>query len=506
MTPADLTMAQALVLYDRVAQSGNAAALRALLLNDLFALLVIGCRRRDLIHPWLYARVREVEADPDGRLDLWARGHGKSSIITFGLTLRDILRDPEITVGIFSHTRPVAKAFLKQLKLEMESNELLKDLFPDVLWRDPEREAPTWGLDSGLTVRRKGNPKEATIEAWGLVDGQPTSRHYGLLVYDDVVTRESVTTPEQIATTTAAWELSLNLVSRPARIRYIGTRYHANDTWRAIMDRGAARPRIHRATVDGTADGEPVLLTRPENESKRREMGPYTYACQMLQDPLADGAQGFRADWLQYYDGRLQTDGMNLYLLVDPASKRKAGSDYTVLVVIGLAPDRNYYLVDMVRDRLNLTARGEAVFAMRTKHPRIIRVGYEEYGLQADIEFLKYLQNERNDRFPIVPLGGPMPKVDRIRRLVPVCEQGRLWLPRRLHYVDWEGRAHDLVADFLRDEYEAFPVSLHDDMLDAASRVMDPDLRTAWPAPGVVRGVGALTTAPSMTANTYKVL
>ncbi|HTN72853.1 MAG TPA: Hint domain-containing protein, partial [Methylomirabilota bacterium] len=80
----------------------------------------------------------------------------------------------------------------------------------------------------GIIVKRKGNPKEATVEAWGLVDGQPTGRHFILRVYDDVVTRESVTTAEQVKKTTDAWELSLNLgvsETRGGRERYIGTRY-----------------------------------------------------------------------------------------------------------------------------------------------------------------------------------------------------------------------------------------------------------------------------------------
>jgi hypothetical protein len=150
---------------------------------------------------------------PDGYLDLWAREHWKSSIITFALTIQDILRDPEVTVGIFSHTRPIAKAFLRQIKQEFERNERLKRWFPDVLWADPRNDSPKWSEDEGITVKRKGNPKEATVEAWGLVDGQPTSKHFSKLVYDDVVTRESVTTPEMMAKTTDA----LSAVLQPRR-------------------------------------------------------------------------------------------------------------------------------------------------------------------------------------------------------------------------------------------------------------------------------------------------
>jgi hypothetical protein len=119
---------------------------------------------------------------------------------------------------------------MRQIKVEFETNERLKSWFADILWADPRKQALKWSEDEGIIVQRKSNPKEATVEAWGLVDGQPTSKHYRRMVYDDVVTRESVTTPEMIKKRTEAWELSRNLAAEGGESRYIGTRHHFLDT------------------------------------------------------------------------------------------------------------------------------------------------------------------------------------------------------------------------------------------------------------------------------------
>src|SRR5688572_9601031 len=108
-----LTRLQANHLYLEVLDAQDREALRQLCTDDLFFLLTIGCKRKDIDRDWLYDRCREVEAEPDGHLDLWAREHYKSSIITFGKSIQDILKDPDVTIGIFSHTRPIAKDFLK---------------------------------------------------------------------------------------------------------------------------------------------------------------------------------------------------------------------------------------------------------------------------------------------------------------------------------------------------------------------------------------------------------
>lgn len=447
--------------------------------TDLYFLLRYGLRRADCGNRWVYERCQEVQAAPNGHLDLWAREHYKSTVITFAKTIQDILTSPEITVGIFSHTRPSAKAFLRQIKQEFETNETLKTWFPDILWANPHKESPKWSEDEGIVVKRKSNPKEATVEAWGVVDGQPTGKHFNLLIYDDIVTRESVGTPEMMLKTTDALALSYNLGAHGGARRFIGTRYHFNDSYKTILERGTAIPRIYPATRDGKVEGEPVFLTREQLAKKRADQGPYVFACQMLQDPKADETQGFKEEWLRY--ASVPHRGQNLVILVDPANAKKKSSDYTSAWCIGLGADRNIYVHDMVRDRLSLTQRADLLMAWHRKW-QPMAVGYEHYGMQADIEHIRDRQERENYRFDITALGGSMPKVDRIRRLIPWFEKGRIFLMPKLQKANYEGVSLDLTNAFRDEEYLAFPVAAHDDMLDALARFLDEDLPIAWPA------------------------
>ena len=458
--------------------------------TDLFYLLTEVLNRPDVDKPWLKARCIEVQNDPDGYLDLWARDHYKSTIITFGKTIQDILashgNDPlpqwngkEPVFGLFSHTRPIAKGFLRQIKREFETNERLKDLFPDILWKDPQKEAPKWSEDDGIIVKRKSNPKESTVEAWGLIDSQPTSKHFDVRVYDDVVTAESVSTPDMIAKTNNRLELSDNLGTENGVERYVGTRYHYNDTYKMLIDRGI-KTRVYPCTDDGTITGNPVLLSADAIGEKRRKQGPYTFACQMLLNPKADEAQGFRSEWLKTYESHNQGEGMNAYILCDPANEKKKSNDYTVFMVVGLGTDNNYYILEITRDRLNLTERTKELFKLHEKwDPK--GIGYEKYGMQSDIAHIKDAQERRNYRFDIQEVGGPMPKNDRIRRLIPLYEQGRVYMMVSEHKTNYEGNLQDLAQIFIHEEFKAFPVSEHDDMLDCLARITDPKLETDWP-------------------------
>lgn len=470
---------------------------------DLYFLLRYLLRRTDCERSWIFDRIREVQEQPNGFLDLWARFHYKSTIITFGLTIQDILNDPETTVGIFSHTRPIAKSFLRQIKREFEANDSLKAFFPDILYADPQKQAPKWSEDDGIVVRRKGNPKEATLEAWGLVDGQPVSKHFSVLLYDDVVTPASVSTPEMVAKTTEALRLSYALGTEDCVKRMAGTRYNFADSYETVMKDGTFRPRVYPATKDGQKDGEPVLVSPERLSTLKVDMGDYIFACQMLQNPIAGEEHMFNVEDLQVYEVRPHT--LSAYILADPARSKKKDSANTAMVVLGMDYAGNKYLLDGVNHRMDLQERWKwmrDLYIKWTREPGVqtVKAGYEKFGAIADLDYFKERMRIENFSFEIGELEWPREgegsKIDRVQRLGPDVRSHKFFLPypssdkltsnqqrandqgagyriaKRIRRKDSEGNLYD-VAEQFRMQVHYFPFGGLKDLVDAASRIYD---------------------------------
>lgn len=435
----------------------------------------------------------------------WVTTHN-STVITFAGIIQEIIRDPEITIGIFSHTKPVARKFLLQIKQELEVNRELQSVYPDVFYAEPTRESSKWSEEKGIVVRRKSNPKEATVEAHGLVDGQPTGAHFLLRVYDDVVTRESVSTPDQVKKTTEAWELSDNLGARGEagnmRAWHVGTRYSFADTYADIIEKQALKVRLYPATHNGLPDGTPVFLTPEAWADKRLKQGPATIACQQLMNPAAGNEAMFRKDWLSFIDIRPAT--LNVYIMVDPAHSKKKGSDNTAMAVIGIDAGGNKYLLDGYRHKMGLKERWTAMAGLRKvwmAQPgvQMVKVGYERYGMQADLEYFEEQMLATKDAFEIIELNwvsdGGQSKDDRVQRLQPDFQSRKFYLAavvdgetanqkrikaqgqsfrvfQPVKRRDHEGNVYSLNRGFL-EEYLTYPFSAKKDLIDATSRVYD---------------------------------
>ena len=361
-----------------------------------------------------------------------------STIITYMGIIQEVMADPEMCVLILSFKKQIAQKFLSQIMRDLERNPDLRECFPDVLWEKPRVEAPQWSKALGVVVKRKGNPSDPTILASGLVDGMPTGGHFNLMVYDDVVTKESVTNPEMVAATTEAWELSDNLGAGDVRVWMPGTRYSFADTYGQILERGAMKPRLYPATEDGTMNGRLVFMSAERWEDKKKKQRS-TLAAQMLQNPLSGKENMFEPQWLCKWEVRPEI--LHVYIMVDPASSKRKQNDRTAMAVIGVAANGKKFLLDGVCHRMSLYERWKMLRMLWLKWSsargvRMIKVGYEKYGMQSDIEFIQLeMQKPGEPVFEIIEVniveGGVanQAKKARVGRLEPDIRNGDFLLP-----------------------------------------------------------------------------
>lgn len=484
-----MTLPQLGRFYAAVWEQNDTAVIRELILNDRFFLLTQVLDVDVAWHPWVLQRCREVEANPHECLDLWSRGHFKSTIITFAGVIQYVLQNPNRCVCILSYKSGAAQAFLQQIMTAFETKEVLLRCFPDILY--PERkthQGDHWSSSDGIVLKRTTSKKESTIDVSGLISGMKTGGHYDLLVYDDTVTYESVSTPDMIERTTAAWSMSLNLGTvGQTHHWYIGTRYSVTDTYAYMLRTGTITERRH---ICHDEDGNPVLLPLAEYLKKKKEMTSKDWASQMLQVPVGDGELMFERSWFkQWRDGQLP-ERMNYYMFVDTALKKKKGSDYTVMMVIGYGSDGRKYVVDFVRDKMKLSEKTAKILELAEKW-RPSTIFWEE---NASVEGGEHIQEVLERRgwagleFYAFRQPTSISKEDRIGKLEPKFRAGEILFMQDRWYKMYDGMERDLVQDFLNDEYLVMTMAgapSHDDMLDCLANTENDELKKkiVWPIP-----------------------
>jgi hypothetical protein len=129
---------------------------------------------------------------------------------------------------------------------------------------------------------------------------------------------------------------------------------------------------------------------------------------------------------------------MNVYILVDPSKGSGERSDRSAIPVIGIDQGGNKYLLDGVCHRMKLSERWEWIKKFKKqweRHPgvQMVKVGYERYGMQTDLETITDMMERENNFFEIhelnTPRQGGHSKKDRIERLEPDIRDGRFYLP-----------------------------------------------------------------------------
>lgn len=377
------------------------------------------------------------------------RGHGKSTILTISYSLWTIARDRERRILIVSNTLDQAKSFLREIKQHLENNPRLVRLygpFPGSPWSEHE-----------LTVRgRRRRAKEATVTARG-VGGPIISRHYDLILLDDVVDEENSRTPLQREKMRVWYYKTLLPTLEPeGEIHLVGTRYHYQDLYGHLLE-GDYRKchRVYRAIQEGPAGSTalweekfPLVLLH----QKRESAGPVIFNSQYQNDVTAMKGAVFKAEWFRYWE--ILPAGLRKYQGVDLAISRRERADYFAHVTIAVDRGENIYLLEVFRGRLSFEEQFQTIRRLYLRQNRpdapVLRVGIEANAYQSALP-----QRFRAETsVPVKSIVTSTDKYTRALRLQARFENGKIFFPH--------AGAAELIEELL-----LFPEAEHDDLFDA---------------------------------------
>lgn len=334
-----------------------------------------------------YTLFGKGEGLSNNKLILLPRAHLKSHMVATWASWV-ITNHPEVTILYLSATSELAETQLFAIKTIMESSRYQK-LFPEYI-HPMEGKRSLWNnrkISVDHEIRSIEAVRDPTITTGGLTTNT-TGWHADILIPDDLVVPENAYTED-------GRELVRKKSSQFTSIRNpggftmaCGTRYHPSDIYDSwlhqeyeIFDEETnelleTRPVwkiIEKAVeVDGVFlwprevrdDGKAYgfnqnILARiyAEYEDKTQ------FYAQYYNNPNEVGSNRINRDRFQYFEekdveylsGRwcVRKKPLNIYAAIDFAYTRKAKSDYTAIVVIGIDAEGFIYVLDMDRFKTN---------------------------------------------------------------------------------------------------------------------------------------------------------
>lgn len=446
------------------------AVYRQLCRTDLFFLAYFGLGLHFIhsnynVAKWYVDRCNEIDDGPDtNTLDLWFREGGKSVLNTLVRGLRELLRAPEYSLGIMCYSRDLAKDFLKSYMSVMEDPDtMVIKWFPEIFWTNPKKEAPSWSLENGLTLKSHGGQKESSIEGWGLVTGQPTGRHFNVLVFDDLITNDMKDSPTQLAKAADNFRMSGNLgssINTPLKQWVSGTRYDYSDLYGEMIE-GREKGTEYTDWISRIWPGEQEIggetiyhcFDEAYYAKKRDDMGSSVYASQVLQNPIDPKAQFFKRQFASYWTA---PDHQVDYTVTfcDPAGWEEHNKgDNTAIITVQRDLEGFYYIRTADAERMRPSVTLDRIYEEAAKfQPNRIGVEGEKYGKS----LLDRHETEMADRgaLRIEEIKHRNSSKDtRIQSLQPLWEQRRL-------------KMHPSMTQ-LRDEFFRYPGWRRKDLIDA---------------------------------------
>jgi len=384
--------------------------------------------------------------------------HGKSQCVTETLPSWYLGNNPSKRVIEVSYGDDLAQRFGRRNKEKIL--EYGKDLFNIELSKTSDTDFEIKGykgsmISKGIMAGLTGNPAE-------------------LIIIDDPIKNRQEAESETYRN--RIWEEFLNSIytrlSANGIIIVIQTRWHEDDLAGRLLQYMPGKCLEINIPLEAE---ENDILGRQVGDSLFPEIGKdniwlkdfkAVYATQegsrswnalMQGRPTAQEGNMIKRSWWQFYD-KYPTYYDEMLQSWDCTFKDSDGTDFVAGQVWGRI-GANYYLIDRVKERMDIVRTMEAIIQMTVKYPKTRLKLIEDKANGPAV--IRMLRNKIHGIIPILPLGS---KVARASAVSPAIESGNVYLPS-FELAPW-------INDYI-EELSAFPNGVHDDDVDATTQALN---------------------------------
>lgn len=396
------------------------------------------------------------------------RGHAKSTAITHAYILTMVMLRVKSFVLLVSDTEGQAAEFLGDIKAEITGNSALRTTFGiQKVLKDTETNIIVRFKDGNLfRIVAKGSEQKVRGLKW-------RGRRPDLIVGDDLENDEIVMNPDR-REKFRKWLMNALIPcgSDTCWIRIVGTILHLDSALQRLIEDNTWAHLFYQAHGP---DWSNILW--PEQFSKERlqdiragylaQNDASGYAQEYLNQPMAIEAAFFNRDY--FFDFERDGDkalmpNLEYYAAADFAISEKERSDYTAIVVAGVAPDGKIYIVDARRGRWDADGIiAELIAVQKMWNPGIFTFETAKIDKAIGPSLEREMMRQRT-YLNIVKMTPTQSKLMRARSIQALHKAGMIRYDKSASWYP------DFEAELLTVS-ESGPRGKHDDYLDALSYV-----------------------------------
>jgi phage terminase large subunit-like protein len=341
--------------------------------NDVLGFTLEEKPHRELCH-WIARQFPDLRFPPERpsihAVLLWPRGTYKSTVLTHGVPLYILWKNHNAAGLITAHRHDVAKLRLGACKKTIERGEKFRELVGN--WK-PDFKEDKWSEEAFTITARTMNLIDPSLDTAAV--GRPKDgSHPHFILADDVQSKENSATPVMRENVYQHIRDLYPLLQPGGTMIVIGTRKHTQDVYGKIFEineelMAKNLPPLFSVDIRGCYVGEtkelffPGRLTEEFLLTQRIAMGDKDFACEYLNEPIAEGDKLFTrqgitkyAQSMELYVDALEGGGLiitkageqipvNVSFVWDPAGHKPSDiSDYHGITVCGCDVDNNWWI------------------------------------------------------------------------------------------------------------------------------------------------------------------